>query len=118
MPTAYTPILPSSWTVVISPGATISSGIQRRLQLGDRCVGILVPALGHELDLGDPVAVTAVLHGAADAIEVRTVHGREAQQVPGTQQDVAVAEIGQPLGRIDHRGRTHAKQLIAAGAAD
>src|SRR3954451_6284491 len=118
IPAAYSPIRPSSWTVVCRPGVLTSNAIQTPLQARRDAAGIVIPATRDELRVGGPVGERLVLDRGPDAVELGPVDGSIADDVAGTEEPVAVAEVRQPARSVEERRRTHAEQLVAAGAAD
>src|SRR3954453_22734990 len=118
IPAAYRPMRPSSWTVVCRPGVLTSTAIETPLQARRDGAGVVVPATRDELRVVGPVRERLVLDRGPDAIELRPVHGPVADDVAGTEEPVAVAEVRQPARRVEERRRAHAEQLVAARAAD
>src|SRR3954471_12201176 len=118
IPAAYRPMRPSSWTVVCRPGALTSSAIEAPLQARRGAAGIVVPATRDELRIGGPVRERLVLDRGTDAGELGPVDGPVADDVAGTEEPVAGAEVRQPAPRVEERRRAHAEQLVAARAAD
>src|SRR3954471_13450027 len=118
IPAAYRPMRPSSWTVVCRPGALTSNAIETPLQARRDGAGIVVPATGDELRVGGPVRERLVLDRGPDAVELRPVDGPVADDVAGTEEPVAVAEVRQPAPRVEERRRAHPEELVAARAAD
>src|SRR3954454_17525069 len=118
IPAAYSPIRPSSWTVVCRPGVLTSSAIQTPLQARRDAAGIVIPATRDELRVGGPVRERLVLDRGPDAVELGPVDGSIADDVAGPEEPVAVAEVRQPARRVEERRRAHAEELVAARAAD
>src|SRR3954471_20440036 len=118
IPAAYSPMRPSSWTVVCRPGVLTSSAIETPLQACRDAAGIVVPATRDELHVGGPVRERLVLDRSPDAVELRPVDGPVADDVAGTEEPVAVTEVRQPAPRVEERRRAHAEELVAARAAD
>src|SRR4051794_21313886 len=110
IPAAYRPMRPSSWTVVCRPGALTSNAIETPLQARRDGAGIVVPATGDELRVGGPVRERLVLDRGPDAVELRPVDGPVTDDVAGTEEPVAVAEVRQPAPRFEERRRTHSQQ--------
>src|SRR3954469_19106517 len=118
IPAAYSPMRPSSWTVVCRPGVLTSSAIQAPLQARRESAGIVMPATRDELRVSGPVGERLVLDRGPDAVELGPVDGSIADDVARTEEPVAVAEVRQPARRVEERRRAHAEQLVAARAAD
>src|SRR3954451_10683270 len=118
IPAAYRPMRPSSWTVVCRPGILTSSAIEAPLQTRRDAAGIVVPAARDELHLGGPVRERLVLDRGPDPVELRPLDGAVADDVAGSEEPVAVAEVREPARRVEERRRAHAEQLVAARAAN
>src|SRR5215204_1476014 len=118
IPAAYRPTRPSSWTVVCSPGVLTSTAIETPHQARRDADGIVGPVPRDELHLGGPVRERLILDRGPDAVELRPLDGPVADDVAGTEEPVAVAEVRQPARRNEERRRAHAEQLVAARAAD
>src|SRR3954470_20601261 len=114
IPAAYRPMRPSSWTVVCNPGTLTSSAIEAPLQARRDAAGIVVPATRDELRVGGPVRERLVLDRGPDAVELRPVDRPVADDVAGTEEPVAVAEVRQPAPRVEERRRAHPEELVAA----
>src|SRR3954451_24005094 len=118
MPAAYRPMRPSSWTVVCRPGALTSTAIETPLEAGSDADRIFVPATRDELRVGGPVRERLVLDRRPDAVELGPLDGPVPDDVAGTEEPVAVEEVGQPARCVEERRRAHAEELVAARAAD